>query len=259
MKIDNKIFKDFITKRIESSSENTKLTMTDNGITMNVVDPTMVALSETTLNKSTITNPLKFEKLSVNNLPRLDKVMKALPAKGQVDITTDDSTVSILTISELFTFCKTDEELILEQPFPKLDFDTSFKLSTEYLKRIITMAETFSDSKQKPIIDFIYEDKKLIYKMDMDGEVITSNPITVPSSSTTKHTVRLSFEYLQMIIKKLTASDVIFHIKTDHPLQINEKVGDFITSMYVIAPRMEDDEVKKEEPIITDDNITTTQ
>lgn len=247
MKIENKILKDFMLKRVDTSpnSEATTLCSTPEGnIKMEAVEPTQVMMSSHIMSKSAITNISKFEDLSINNMSRLDKVMKTLQDKGQTNIIINDSTLQLNTDKESHVLCLVDKEIATEQTIPNITFDTYFKLKLDYVKNIKNIAKTFND----PVaIIFTYENKKLSYAIEEDGEITTSNPIPVITTSIEgKQVLKVSIEYFMKIIDLLT-EDITFYIKTDYPLQIKETVGTFIRSTYILAPRVDDDEDKPEE------------
>ena len=247
MKIENKIFKDFMLKRVDTSpnSEATTLSSTPEGnIKMEAVEPTQVMMSSHVMSKSAITNISKFEDLSINNMTRFDKVIKTFQSKGQVDIIINEATIQLTTTTESHVSCLVDKEIATDNIIPDITFDTFFKLKLDYIKDIKKIANTFND----PIaITFIYENKKLHYMIEEDGESTTSIPISVITNSTEgKQTLKVSLPYFMKIVELLT-EDITFYIKTDYPLQIKETVGTFISSTYILAPRVEDDDNKPEE------------
>jgi len=245
MKIENKIFKDFMLKKVDTSpnSEATTLTSTSEGnIKMEAVEPTQVMMSSHIMNKSAITNVSKFENLSINNMDRLDKVIKTLPSKGQVDIIINEATIQLGTPTESHVLCLVDKEIATEQVIPVITFETSFKLKLDYIKDIKKIANTFKD----PIaITFIYENKKLHYMIEEDGESSTSKPIDVITTSVQeKQVLKVPIAYFLKIVELLT-EDITFYIKTDYPLQIKESSA-FMSSTYILAPRIEDDDNQSE-------------
>ena len=136
MKIENKILKDFMLKRVDTSpnSEATTLCSTPEGnIKMEAVEPTQVMMSSHIMSKSAITNISKFEDLSINNMSRLDKVMKTLQDKGQTNIIINDSTLQLNTDKESHVLCLVDKEIATEQTIPNITFDTYFKLKLDYV------------------------------------------------------------------------------------------------------------------------------
>ena len=248
MKIDNKIFKDFMLKRVDTSpnSEATILQSTDSGsIKMEAVEPTQIMMSSHILSKTAITNLTKMEDLSINNMDRFNKIMRTLTDKGQLNITVNESTLQLDTDKESHVLCLVDKEIATEQVIPKIKFDTFFKLKLDYIKNIKKIAGTFNE----PIaIIFTYENKKLYYTIEEDGESTTSKPIPVITNSVEgKQILKVSIEHFMKIVDLLT-DDITFYIKTDYPLQIKESIGTFINSTYILAPRVNDDE-EEEKPI----------
>lgn len=246
MKIENKQFKDFMLRRVDSSphSENTILTSTPEGnIKMEAFDPTNVMMSSHIINKSAITNISKMENLSINNMDRLDKIMRTLSSKGQLDIIINEATIQLGTDKESHVLCLVSNEIETDNIVPTLEYSTFFKLKLDYIKDIKKIAGTFKDP---IVIIFIYEDKKLHYVIEEDGESTVSKPIQVITNSTEgKQTLKVSLPYFLKIVELLT-EEITFYIKTDYPLQIKETSA-FISSTYILAPRVEDDDNQPEE------------
>lgn len=250
MKIENKIFKDFMLKRVDTSpnSEATTLQSTPEGnIKMEAVEPTQVLMSSHVMSKLAISNITQFKDLSINNMTRLDKVIKTIPDKGQLDVIINDATIQLGTDKETHVLCLVDKEMATESIIPDITFSTFFKLKLNYIKDIKKIIGTFND----PIaIIFTYENKKLSYAIEEDGEITTSKPIPVMTNSVDgKQILKVSVGYFTRIIDLLT-EDITFYIKSDYPLQIKETVGTFINSTYILAPRVDNDEQGKPEDII---------
>ncbi len=254
MKINNKIFRDFMLKRVDTSpnSETTTLNTTDSGsIKMEALEPTNIMMSSHILNKSTITDITKMKDLSINNMARFDKVIKTFDSKGDINITINEATMQLDTGKESHILCLVDKEIATEQIIPIITFDTFFKLKLDYIKDIKKIAETFND----PIaITFIYENKKLHYEVEENGESTISTPIPVITNSTEgKQVLKISITYFMKIVNLLT-EDITFYIKTDYPLQIKESTA-FMDSTYILAPRVEDDDVEPLEKAEQTDTI----
>lgn len=231
-------------KRLDTNNNWLYMDITEDGIKLCCCEPTMVAMSSSKLDKKCITNLKTMkEKVLINNIDRYNKVMRTIGTSKNVNLDITDNKIIIKTDTEIHTLCRMDEQTLEEFPIPELDFKDgiSFNIKLDALKRISDMGGTFSE-KSKPIIIITVGKNSISYKMDDNGETAEGTLVNITTPNTNEFSTSFALNYFNKIMSCLTAKTVKVNLKDDYPLQIDESLGDFITTKFIAAPWVENDE-----------------
>jgi len=247
LQIENKIFKDFMKKRLDTQNNWLYMNITNDGIELMSCDSSTVAMSSSKLDKKCVKQVCDITgKVLINNIDRYNKVINNIGNSKDITIDITDNNIIIKTDTEVHTLCRMDEQTLEDFPIPNLNYDDgiSFSIRKDMLNRIVDMAGTFS-VKDKPILRFIVTKTSINYKMEVNDESVEGIPIKILTPNDKEFEVTFIMDYFIKIISCLTAETIKLNLKEDYPLQINEKLGDFITTKFIIAPWIDNDEEVK--------------
>jgi len=231
-------------KRLDTNNNWLYMTVSEEGIKLCCCEPTMVAMSSSSLDKKCINNlKIMKEKVLINNIDRYNKVITTIGNSKNVTLDITDSNIIIKTDTEIHTLCRMDEQTLEEFPIPNLEFDkgVSFNIKLDVLKRISNMGATFSE-KTKPIIIFTIGKNSIRYEMNDNGESVEGSLVNITTPNDNEFTASFSLDYFNKILKCLSADIVKINLKEDYPLQIDETLGNFITTKFIAAPWVENEE-----------------
>lgn len=251
-KIENSKIMKSIIETISSIIDETKLTISDLGLTIEAMDPSRICLFNLRFNKNDFDEFENSGKFSiVINMEDLDKILKRASATDNLvfNYTSKTGKLSILMKKEeksrgrRFSLSELDSE-IEKVPLDDLlseNFETYFEIGPEVFIEATKDAEIYSEIlnlKCDPEFGLIFSASGVLGDLDFQFEkddLISANLVSIETGS-------YSLTFLKKILKISNITEKLeVSVKTDYPLKMKFSLLEGAILFFWLAPRVEND------------------
>lgn len=235
MKIPKAVFEDFLKKAsIGGEVESAMLTFDEKGISCLTNSKDAIKLCDTNIAVKAIANYKAIGKVGVRNINDLKKAVGRF--KEKVDFNLKGNYILMSEGTKQIELAVCDEKYVKQPMSLELGFEHTIELDVAQLKDVdsdvgaLTKADMFVSALGKD----------LIFTVDSGVDKIKQVIKTNHDFGTVQMNVKIDPKMFAPIVSSLTASKVNFSIRDNYPIQIREVSGD-VTSIFIVAPRIEDE------------------